>query len=63
MGAIALIRTANGALFEGVSGLGKFLRLKFSEMQSSAFWAHEFYVDREGLANFKEHQEKMYLSI
>ena len=44
MGGIALIRTANGALFDISRGFqahalpGKFLRLKFSEMQSSAFW-------------------------
>ena len=40
MGAIAPMRTANGALFWGGLGHsphGKFLRLKFSEMQSSVF--------------------------
>ena len=35
MGEIAPTRTANGALFGGV--LGENLRLKFCEMQSSAF--------------------------
>ena len=46
MGAKAPIRFANGALFYEVSGAhappGKFLRLKFSELQSSAFWTLEF---------------------
>ena len=46
MSTIAPIRTANGALFQGVSGAWpprKFLRLRFSEMQSSAFWTLKFY--------------------
>ena len=45
MGAIAPIRTANGALYKVVSeacSSGKCLRLEFSEMQSSAFWTLKF---------------------
>ena len=45
MGAKAPIRSANGATFLGGPGQvppGKFLKLKFSEMQSSAFWTLKF---------------------
>ena len=56
MGAIALIGTANGALFWGVSGAcysGKFLRLKFSKMQPSAFWTLKFSKCLDSILNIR----------
>ena len=56
IGAIAPIRTANGTLFEGVSGAcssGKLLRLKFSEMQPSTFWTLKFSKCLDSILNMQ----------